>query len=281
MDMLLFGRLLANKGEWNGEQLLDRKAVEEITAVPYYCGDVGGYVFWNRGYGRQVWRTYDDSFLFFGMHNQYMLHNPKSNITFVCTAGCERDNADLAKELIFGLLFDLIITNAKDTSLPESDAYAKLEEMKKSLKLTTICGAKTSPMSEEFNGKTFYMEENPMNISEFTVKFDGEYGEFNYINTQGNKTIKFGFGNNVWQQFPEKGYSKEIGGMRTENHTYRCAASAAWTQDNKFKMLVQIVDEYIGILDIIIGFNDGKAVMQMIGDGEDFLKEYNGYATSK
>ena len=178
-------------------------------------------------------------------------------------------------------MFDLIINNAKDTALPESDAYAKLEAMTKELKLTTICGAKKSPMADEINGKVFKPEENPLGITEFCIKLDGEYGEFNYINAQGNKTIKFGFQENVWQQFPEIGYSKEIGGMRTNDHTYRCAASAAWAQENKFKLLVQIVDEYIGVMDVVIAFNDGKAVMQMIGDAEDFLKEYTGYATSK
>lgn len=281
MDMLLFGRLLANKGEWNGEQLLDRKAVEETTTVPYTCGGAGGYIFSGRGYGRQVWRTYNDSFSFFGMHNQYMVHNPKSDITFVCTAGCQRGNSGLAKEVIFNSLFDLIIAPAKDTALPESDAFAKLEAITKDLKITTIKGAKTSPMADEINGKTFKAEENPMSIKEFTIKLDGEYGEFNYVNAQGNKTIKFGFGENIWQQFPEKGYSKEFGGMRTEDHTYRCAASAAWAQENKFKLLVHIVDEYIGTVDVIIGFNDGKAVMQMIGDAEDFLREYNGYLTAE
>ena len=280
-DMLLFGRLLANKGEWNGEQLLDRKAVEETTAVPHTCGGNGGYVFSGRGYGRQVWRTYDNSFSFFGMHNQYVIHNPKTDITFVCTAGCQRGSSGLAKEIIFDSFFDLIVESAKDTALPESADYDKLTDTIKDLKLTTICGNEESAFANEINGKTFYMEENTMGIKEFTIKLDGKFGEFNYVNAQGNKTIKFGIKENVFQQFPEYGYSKDIGGMRTVDHTYRCAASAAWAEEKKFKILVHIIDEYIGTVDIVVGFNDGKAVLQMTGDAEDFLKEYTGYATSK
>lgn len=281
MDMLLFGRLLANKGEWNGEQLLDKKAVEETIGTKYTCGTTGGYIFSGRGYGRQVWRTYNDSFAFFGMHNQYMIHNPKSDITMVCTAGCQRDNSNLAKEVIFGSFFDLIVEKAKDTALPQSEDYNQLLALTDTLKLTTILGNTNSPMESEINGKTFYMEENPMGISEFTIKLDGKYGEFNYINAQGNKTIKFGFQENVFQQFPQTGYSKDLGGMPCDGHTYRCGASAAWVQENKIKLLVHIIDEYIGTVDITVGFNDGKAVIQMVGDAEDFLKEYNGYATSK
>lgn len=125
MDMLLFGSLLANKGEWNGEQLLDRKAVEETTAVPYTCGDAGGYIFLGRGYGRQVWRTYNDSFSFFGMHGQFMIHNPKSDITFVCTSGCQRGSSNLAKEVIFTSLFDLIVDPAKDTAFLITEGWAQ------------------------------------------------------------------------------------------------------------------------------------------------------------
>lgn len=280
MDMLLFGRLLANKGEWNGEQLLDRKAVEETTAVERTCG-ARSYEFSSHGYGRQVWRTYEDSFSFFGMHNQFMIHNPKTDITFVCTAGCQRGSSGLAKEVIYGSLFDLIVDEAKDTALPESDAYNKLLSLTKDLKLTTAIGNTTSSIVDEINGKTFKMCDNPMGLKEFTIKLDGDKGEFNYVNAQGEKTIKFGLLENVLQQFPETGYSKEIGGIISEGNTYLCAASAAWTNDNKFKLLVQIIDEYIGILDVIVGFNDGKAVVEMIGDAEDFLKEYNGCATSE
>ncbi|MBE6786832.1 MAG: serine hydrolase [Ruminococcaceae bacterium] len=281
MDMLLFARLLANKGEWNGEQLLDRNAVEQTIAVPCSCGGAGGYIFSGLGYGRQVWRTYEDSFSFFGMHCQFMIHNPKTDITMVCTAGCQRGSSGLAKEVIYGSFFDFIVDKAKDTALPESEAYDELLALSSSLKLTTVCGNDTSIIADQINGKTFKMEENPMGVKEFTIKLDGKYGEFCYVNAQGNKTIKFGIKENVLQQFPEIGYSKDLGGVRTQDHTYLCAASACWTQDNKFKLLTQIIDEYIGTLDVIVGFNDGKAVLQMIGDAEDFLKEYNGYATSK
>lgn len=281
MDILLFGRLLANLGEWDGEQLLDRKAIEEVIAVPLTCGEQGGYSFCDRGYGRYIWRTYDDSFAFFGMHNQFMIHNPKSDITLVCTAGCQRSGAIPSREVIFGSFFDLIVNTANSVPLPQSPSYDELSALVNSLELTTISGNFFSPLADEINLKTFYMEENPMGISEFTLKFSGKCGELHYTNASGKKCIKFGFGENVIQAFPETGYSKDIGGVRCEGHRYRCAASGAWVAQNKLKLLVQIIDEYIGVVDIVIGFNDGKAVIHMLGDGEDFLKEYKGFATSR
>ena len=64
-------------------------------------------------------------------------------------------------------------------------------------------------------------------------------------------------------------------------HQYDCAVSAAWSETEKLVILVQIIDEYIGLLDITIGFQDEYAVLDMKANAEDFLLEYNGYASGK
>lgn len=280
MDMLLFGRLVANKGEWNGEQLLDREAVANASATPISCESYGGLEHTSRGYGQQIWGTYDDSFCFYGMHGQFMIYNPKTDIIMACTAGWHRASSVISRDVLFTTFFDKVVRTAGEP-LAESPACEELKAYAKSLKLATVWGKKTSPLAEKVNGKTFKAYENPMGITEFTLNFTADGGEFNYINAQGNKTVKFGLKENVLQIFPETGYSKDIGGERCEGHQYKCVASAAWAQENKFKILVQIIDEYIGILDIIIGFNGDFAVIDMKGDAEDFLKEYNGYLTAE
>ncbi len=280
MDMLLFGRLLANKGEWNGEQLLDRKAVEDSVATPFTCGVTGGFKHCSRGYGRQIWGTFDDSFAFYGMHGQFMIYNPKTDLIMACTSGWQRAAAPVSRDQLFTKFFENIVYTAGD-ALEESTAYDELKEYMNNLKLTTVIGESTSSFMEEINGKTFKAEENPMGITEFTLSFTKDGGKFNYINAQGEKEIEFGIGQNFFQIFPETGYSKEIGGEPCEGNQYKCAASGAWVQEKKFKILVQIIDEYIGILDITFGFNGDIAVIEMKGDAEDFLKEYNGYLTAK
>lgn len=279
-DMMLFGRLLAQKGEWNGEQLLHKDAVTAATANTVTCDTYDGLKTGAHGYGRQIWQTYNQSFAFFGMHGQFLIYNPKTDILMACTAGWYRGSSGSCKEVLFSNFFNKIVNTASDEPLKESSVFCELNQYKSTLALSTIWGEFDSPIAEKINGKVFKAGENPMGITEFCLKFNKNGGEFNYKNAQGNKTISFGFGDNVLGEFPQTGYSKDIGGVRCDGHKYRCAASAAWVQQNKFNILVQIIDDYIGILDITVGFNGDVAVIEMLGDAEDFLEEYNGYLTS-
>ena len=281
MDMLLFGKLLANKGNWNGEQLLDKLAAESATATPVSCRVHDGLSIAPQGYGRQIWGTYDHSFCFFGMHGQFMIYNPRTDIIMACTAGWHRESSTVCREILFGTFFEKIVNKATDSVLPESVTATELDSLLKTLKLTGAIGNSTSSFAEKISGKTFKAEANPMGITDFSIALNEDGGIFSYTNAQGEKCIKFGFGENIIQPFPQTGYSKDIGGMPCDGNRYKCAASAAWIQQNKLKILVQIIDEYIGILDITIGFCEDKAVIEMVGDAENFLKEYNGYLTAE
>lgn len=86
---------------------------------------------------------------------------------------------------------------------------------------------------------------------------------------------------NIAQLFPEKGYSKDIGATPCDNHQYKCMASAAWVEEDKLSILVQIIDDYIGVLDITVGFNGDIAVVDMKKSAEFFLTEYQGYLTAR
>ncbi len=279
-DMLLFGRLLANKGEWNKEPLLDREAVEKAVAFTVTSQNRGGTKNNEQGYGRQIWRTYDDSFCFLGMHGQFLIYNPKTDILMASTAGFYRGSSATNKEILFSGFFNNIVNTAGDI-ITESEAYKELTNYTENLKLSVILGENSSSVAKKIDGKIFKAERNPMGITEFKLSFSENLGEFNYTNATGNKTITFGLGKNIPQLFPEKDYSRDIGGVKSPDNQYKCVASGAWVQDNKLKILVQIIDEYIGMAEIKIGFNDKYAVIEMCGDAEDFLDEYNGYLTAE
>ncbi len=279
-DMLLFGRLLANKGEWNGEQLLSREAVEKSVAFTVTSQNYGATKNNEQGYGRQIWRTYNDSFCFLGMHGQFMIYNPKTDIIMASTAGFYRGGSATTKEVLFSNFFNNIVETAKEP-LPENASFSELTDYTEKLNLTVVLGENNSSLKDKINGKTFKAENNPMGITEFTLSFNEDSGEFNYTNATGNKTISFGFSENLSQLFPEKGYSRDVGGISCHDNQYKCVASGAWLQDDKFKILVQIIDEYIGMVDIKIGFKNEYAVIDMCGDAEDFLYGYTGYLTAK
>ncbi len=121
LDMLIFGRLLANGGEWKGKQLLSAKAVKDATNTHIY-NKAFGNEFRKQGYGYQIWGTNEGSFAFFGMHGQFTIYNPATDILFVCTAGYPVEDIGYA-EIIFRNFFREILCTVSDTELPESLKY--------------------------------------------------------------------------------------------------------------------------------------------------------------
>lgn len=273
IDMLKFGRLVGCRGEWEGRQIFPRHIVEDALKDFSDCYTCGFRSFDHRGYSSQLWNFYGNTIGFNGMHDQQTLYNADKDITFTCTSGNYRSPD--SRELLVSYLFSEIIEPAGERLEEDPEAYAELQEYMENMNLITAEGMEKSPLEKELDGRKFIAEENKMGITEFSFKFDDEC-EFNYKNAQGDKTIRFGRRENIFQPFPQTGYSGEIGSKVCEGHTYECAASGAWGSDNQLKILVQIIDEYIGGLYINFAYRDGHGRMKMYGDGEHFLTEYNG-----
>lgn len=83
---------------------------------------------------------------------------------------------------------------------------------------------------------------------------------------------------NVLSLFPKAGVPDETGTISAPGHQYRCATSAAWVEERKLFIKSQIIDKYLGNLNITIGFKDNRVGIQMIGNAEYFLEDYNGFA---
>ena len=79
--------------------------------------------------------------------------------------------------------------------------------------------------------------------------------------------------------FPEENYDDEIGTVPVPGHKYRCAASAAWTMPHKLFISVQIIDNYLGRLNINLGFKEDRLGIYMNKSAEAFLENYQGYAS--
>lgn len=276
LDMLRFGRLIARGGEWHGKQLLHPEAVRAATDCYTDTNTHGVRGYSNHGYGYQIWHSYDESFLFNGMHDQMMLYDPVRDISFVCTAG---NPPGVSRELIVTGLYEKIIRQTSDKPLlSDPEAYRTLKKEIDSLKLRTADGSPYSEFEKEIDGVRYIPSDNPMGVTEFSLCFSADEGEFRYRNGQGEKTLRFGRCENIFQQFPQTGYSREIGGCDCPGHTYRCAVSGAWSEQCRLTLTVQFIDDYIGLLNISIGFNADRAWLAMRKSAENFLNEYDGFA---
>jgi hypothetical protein len=277
-DLLLFARFLMNKGEWNGEQILNSEYIEQATA-DLIDTDMMGTAGHNKfGYGYLIWRTYDNSYFLNGMGCQFAICVPDKDMILVYNG--DNQGIDNAKEIIIASFFELVVRRALDIEL-EFDADAA-KELERPFELMSARGNASSFFAKKINGVTFELDDNPMGISKLSLCFEGDKGEMSYTNAQGDKTIRFGMLKNLYEDaFPQEGYSKDIGSKRTKGYYYRYAASAAWTRENELHIKLQIIDDYFGRLDIRFLFDGEDICVKMQKTAEDFLKEYNGIAYGK
>ena len=275
-DLWLFARFVLNGGTWNGKRYLNaeyiKKAVSPITPTSTYgfrnlCG--------TEGYGYQFWCSPDGCFSTRGMGNQVSFCDPRHDFIFVINS--DNQGNQLAYYQIYRALYHHILANLGEP-LPEApEAKAALDAYLESRKLFCLPGSATSPLAEKIAGKTFRCSENPMGIKWFRLDFDGTAGSFTYENAQGEKTMPFGFGYNVFEKFPQEGYSDRVGSVLCPGNKYDAAFCADWPSENHLRIRVQIIDKYFGNLGILMGFRDENHVtVRMDKTAEDFLREYTG-----
>ena len=281
-DLLLFARFLLNGGTFDGKRYLNEKFMRDATTMRVCNNDYGFVTHDGFGYGYQIWGMARGCFSTFGMGGQLGFCDPKHDLIFVINADTQGNPHGY--EQIFDALYRNILDhiNEDGSSLPcnerESDA---LTEWLLQKKLFCLTEARESPFSAEINGVTFHAQRNPMGIQWFRLDFKGGEGAFHYENAQGVKRIPFGFGHNVFDRFPEEGYSDEVGNEAAPGNTYRAAFSADWPEERKLRIRVQIIDKYFANLAIVFGFRDGKNVsVRMVKQAENFLNEYNGVMTA-
>ncbi|MBE6569148.1 MAG: serine hydrolase [Ruminococcaceae bacterium] len=279
-DLLRTIRFLLNGGSWNGEQILNEDYVKAAISTQFDNTQPYSLPYRCQGYGYQIWKCYQDSFLFSGMHTQLAVGVPGKDIIFIYNSD-HLGKYYAENQTIMDSFFDLIVNPAGKALPADTKAHEHLLASCRDLKLRTAAGETTAPTAERVNGITYTMDENPMAITRMRFTFAGEKGCLAYTNAQGDKELHFGLGQNAFVDFPEEGYSDEVASEYAPGNYYTCAASAAWEDENTLQILVQIIDTYLGSLHITVHFDGDEISVTMYKDAEDFLNEYTGEAYGK
>lgn len=277
-DIWKIGRFMLNGGSWNGEQLLDASYVKEAVGKQI-DNDVWGNHDWNcQGYGYQIWKTYQDSFMFYGMGGQLIICVPHKDLIFVCN-GDNQGNEAALRHIVQGF-FEYIVGHLEDGKIGTTEDAA-WQTYTSQLKLYAARGEKMSSLETKINDVTYELEENPMGITKMRFVFEKEKGTLYYTNKQGDKEIVFGRCENEFGYFPEEGYSDMTGSVKAAGNRYYSAVSGAWTMRDSLLICVQIIDKYFGRLNIHVGFQGEYIGIQMNKCAEDFMETYEGYAYGK
>ncbi|MBQ4630472.1 MAG: serine hydrolase [Clostridia bacterium] len=281
IDFCKVALFVMRKGKWNGEQILNEKYLTEATSPLSFNNIWGMNHYETYGYGYQFWRTYANGFLFNGMGDQLGFCFPDQDIILIYNADNQGKDLKLS-DTVAESFVNYIVNTASVMQLPDNPIAQKtLSDRTQSLKLQAVSGISKNDFEASINGLTYELDENPMGIKEFRLNFDDGGGRFEYINAQGKKSIPFGRCENVFSKFPQEGYCDEVATVSTKNHYYKCCASGAWVESEKFFIKVQIIDNYFGSLGITFGFKDDQCGLFMNKVAEDFLGEYEGFAGGK
>ena len=278
-DLFKTVKFIRDNGNVNGEQLLSREFVENAKrshGSSCVDGVEGGYG--SFGYGYQIWQERDGGFGFHGMGMQYALYSPSTDIIMVCTADTQGNEE--ARTVFLDTFNDFLLYDVMSEPLEENEeAFSELCDFLKDLKLVSLSGLSSSPLSAKIDGKLIRLEENPMKIKWIRLKFDSEGGAFSYENEQGEKSLPFGLCENVYTEFPQDGYDNLIIGQSPKGYRHPCAVSAAWQDENTLAIRAQMIGNHLGGLYVRIGFCGDRVGIQMLKNTECFLNEYSGYAT--
>jgi hypothetical protein len=282
-DLWLFARFLLNGGTFNGKRYLNEKFMRDATTMRICNNDYDFVAHDSFGYGYQIWGMARGCFSTFGMGTQLGFCDPKHDLVFVINADTQGNPHGY--EQVFDALYRNILDNISEDGVPLPPAEEENEALSAWLserKLFCLTGASKSRFSAEIDGITFKADKNPMGIKWFRLDFDGDEGSFRYENAQGVKCMPFGFGHNVFDRFPEEGYSDMVGNESAPGNTYRAAFSADWPEERKLRIRVQIIDKYFANLAIVFGFRDAERVsVRMVKQAEAFLEEYSGVMNAR
>ena len=229
------------------------------------------------GYGYQIWKANYDGFMFLGMGAQIMICIPSRDLYVVCTADTQM--SEKYREIIVEKLYEIIDSDAESGRdvLPEDEAaFDSLMRYREGLKLTAY--ERTDIPKEYENRKTpvFTPDENSMGIKSFSLEFEEDSGIFKYENAQGQKEISFGFGYNVFSEFPEDNYFDMEIGKSVPGHRYPIAASAKWQDARTLIINVQFIGRHLGGDIITMTLDKDTAVLNMHKSTNCFLDRYSG-----
>jgi hypothetical protein len=188
---------------------------------------------WAQGYGYQFWRTTHGAFRGDGAYGQFAVVLPDLNTVIATTAG----SSDM--QGVLNLMWEHLYPAIKETALPENEtAHMQLEKDLTSLSLLSTEGKTTSPMAAQINGRTYWLEDNPMQIEALSLALQSDGCVLTFRIRTDTGQISCGIG--IW-----KGGTYSLpapNGSLFSPDSQKLATTGTWIDDHTFEMRLQLVE---------------------------------------
>lgn len=284
-DLSKFALLCLNYGNYQGRQLVSEAYMKEATSRQIENGEYGyGYQFWCTPYG----------FACRGMGGQMVFYMPQQDMAFVTIADMQGQPGYINR--MEELFYDMVLPAAGEARPENEEARARLASYCSQLAIQPVRGMVDSPAAKKISGKTYKMRANDptaqqsLALRTLRLDFNGEEGTLTWEDAEGLKSLAFGLGHYVRQNFPGFSEKEETEGKPVIVYGFNgikvplylpCITSAAWKSENELELICYSIGYFVGTLKIRLAFDENTVSVYMEPSAEHFWEELKGFQTGE
>ncbi|SFL58527.1 CubicO group peptidase, beta-lactamase class C family [Paenibacillus sp. 1_12] len=218
-DIIRFGQLYLQKGQWNGQQILPESWVDEATCFHVSNAGTSENIDWQQGYGYQFWRCQHNAYRGDGAFGQFCILLPEHNAVVAMTSGTRN------MQNVLNLVWEHLLPAMSNGSLPADErAQADLADKAGVVAYSPLSSDIRSPLSEQVSGSRYGFPENELNIQGVAFDFNADECVVTLWHEQGQTQVRCGLG-----------YWVEMDTNPTRQPS-RIVASGKWQSDDTFVM---------------------------------------------
>ncbi len=186
-EIARFGQMYLQKVVWNGKRILPEVWVEQATSKQVENGSDPKND-WNQGYGYQFWRCQHNAFRGDGAFGQYCFVLPDQDVVLAINSAVPDMQA------VMNVVWDKLLPAVQPAALPAAPQAEKaLKDRLAGLSLPIPADKAVSPLAEQWNGKTFLLEENPFKIESVHFAFTPDGCELSLRENNAENPASFGY----------------------------------------------------------------------------------------
>ncbi|MBA4053363.1 MAG: serine hydrolase [Marivirga sp.] len=189
-DILNFGQLYLQKGQWNGKQLLSSAWIDDATKKQVNSQDNDSD--WGQGYGYQFWRCKPGCYRGDGAYGQYCIIVPDKNAVIAITSETRDMGASMQ------LVWDHILPAIKEPSAMTLDrsVQEKLLQQVSKLSLPLESKSVSETSQNKLDKQTFTFQQNPLGAEKIGFTFRDDHCEVTFV--ENGRTIRVESGLHKW-----------------------------------------------------------------------------------
>ena len=139
-------------------------------------------------------------------------------------------------------------------------------------------GMLNSPKAEDVSGVKYLMDANTLKLSDIILTLGKDKGTFSFTKDGKAHTLSFGIGENLKTEFSLGMRTDKMCMGKNEEGAFTAYSSGAWTEENKFSIKAQIIDNYFGQIVVHLYFKGDDLSMVIRKSGQYVLDGFAGYA---